>query len=118
MIQYGAISIEEISDFDETSIDGIRLTFHQHEIDEAFVLGEKLMAKGYKVFMQPVGTMTYTDDALLALIKRINNLQPFAFYIVDTLGTMYKKDLLHMFYLVDGQLNKGIALGFHSHNNL
>lgn len=118
MIQYGAISIEEISDFDETSIDGIRLTFHQHEIDEAFVLGEKLMAKGYKVFMQPVGTMTYTDDALLTLIKRINNLQPFAFYIVDTLGTMYKKDLLHMFYLVNGQLNEGIALGFHSHNNL
>lgn len=118
MIQYGAISNEEISACDGTSIDGIRLTFHEHEIDSAFVLGKQLSEKGYKVFMQPVGTMTYTDGALLSLISKINELNPFAFYLVDTLGTMYKNDLLRMFYLVDNNLNKNISLGFHSHNNL
>lgn len=118
MIQYGGIRNEEISEYDGTSIDGIRITFHEHEIDGAFVLGKQMMDKGYKVFMQPVGTMTYTDEALLHLISRINQLKPFAFYLVDTLGTMYKNDLLRMFYLVDHNLNKGIAVGFHSHNNL
>lgn len=118
MIQYGKISNEEISEYDGTSIDGIRITFHEHEIEEAFVLGRQLMDKGYKIFMQPVGTMTYTDEALLRLISRINELKPFAFYLVDTLGTMYKNDLLRMFYLVDNNLNKSISLGFHSHNNL
>ena len=118
MIQYGAISNEEISVCDGTSIDGIRITFHEHEIDSAFVLGRQLSEKGYKVFMQPVGTMTYTDEALLGLISKINELNPFAFYLVDTLGTMYKNDLLRMFYLVDNNLNKNISLGFHSHNNL
>jgi 4-hydroxy 2-oxovalerate aldolase len=118
MIQYGKISIDEISDNDGTSIDGIRLTFHEHEIDEAFVLGKQLMEKGYKIFMQPVGTTTYTDAALLQLINRINTLCPFAFYLVDTLGIMYKNDLLRMFYLVDHNLDKRIAIGFHSHNNL
>ena len=118
MIQYGAISNEEIGEFDGSSIDGIRLTFHEHEIDPSFALAEQLMEKGYKVFMQPVGTMTYTDAALLELIGRVNRLQPYAFYMVDTLGTMYKNDLLRMFYLVDHNLDKKIAVGFHSHNNL
>ena len=118
MVQYGGISNEEIAICDGTSIDGIRLTFHEHEIAPAFVLGRQLIDKGYKVFMQPVGTMTYTDEALLKLITRINELKPFAFYLVDTLGTMYKNDLLRMFYLVDHNLNRNISVGFHSHNNL
>lgn len=118
MIQFGAIANEEISACDGSSIDGIRLTFHEHEIEAAFILGRQLMDKGYKVFMQPVGTMTYTDEALLKLIAKINDLKPFAFYLVDTLGTMYKNDLLRMFYLVDHNLNKNICIGFHSHNNL
>lgn len=118
MIQYGKISGEEIAPCDGRSIDGIRVTFHEHEIEPAFVLGKELMDKGYKVFMQPVGTVTYTDQALLNLIDRVNQLHPYAFYIVDTLGTMYKNDLLRMFYLVDHNLNKNISVGFHSHNNL
>lgn len=118
MIQYGDISKEEISSFDGTSVDGIRLTFHEHEIEDAFIFGQQLMDKGYKVFMQPVGTMTYTDQALLSLIDKVNDLRPFAFYLVDTLGTMYKNDLLRMYYLVDHNLDKQIIIGFHSHNNL
>lgn len=118
MIQYGAIDINEISDYDGTSVDGIRLTFHEHEIDPSFILGKQLMEKGYKVFMQPVGTTSYEDSALIDLIKRINDLKPYAFYMVDTLGKMYKNDLLRMFYIVDHNLDPRIALGFHSHNNL
>lgn len=118
MIQYGAIPNDAIVSYDNTSIDGIRLTFHEQEIDDAFILGKQLMEKGYKVFMQPVGTTNYTDGALLSLISRINELRPFAFYLVDTLGVMYKNDLLRMFYLVDHNLDKSIAVGFHSHNNL
>lgn len=118
MIQYGKISNEEIVPYDGQSIDGIRLTFHEYEIDGAFVLGKQLMDKGYKVFMQPVGTVAYTDTALLELIGRINELKPYAFYLVDTLGTMYQKDIRRFFYLIDHNLNKKIVLGFHSHNNL
>lgn len=118
MIQYGTIANGEITPYDGTSIDGIRVTFHEYEIEPAFVLGKQLMDKGYKVFMQPVGTMAYTDVALLELINQINVLKPYAFYMVDTLGTMYKNDLLRMFYMIDHNLDKKIAVGFHSHNNL
>ena len=118
MIQYGKISGDEISPRQKDSLDGIRVTFHEHEIEGAFVLGEELKKKGYLVFMQPVGTMTYTEEGLCALIDRVNALRPYAFYMVDTLGTMYRKDLEQMFALMDGRLNKDVCIGFHSHNNL
>lgn len=118
MIQYGAIAADEISECDHTSIDGIRVTFHEHEAEGALLLGKQLIRKGYQVYMQPVGTTTYQDQELLDLIRCMNELKPYAFYIVDTLGMMYKNDLLRMFYLIDHNLDRSIAIGFHSHNNL
>ncbi|MBE5899669.1 MAG: 4-hydroxy-2-ketovalerate aldolase [Lachnospiraceae bacterium] len=118
MIQYGAISIDEIEDYDATSIDGIRLTFHEHEIDGAFEMAYQLKEKGYKVFVQPVGTTTYEDIELIKLVQRVNELKPYAFYMVDTLGAMYENDLQRMLYIIDANLDFRIQLGFHSHNNL
>ena len=118
MIAFGDISIEEIEPCDNTSIDGIRLTFHNNQIDEAIEFGTKLKKLGYAVFVQPVGTMSYDDATLLKLIDDVNKMNPFAFYIVDTLGTMYRKDLMRIFYLYDNNLNDSIFIGFHSHNNL
>ncbi|MGV3466001.1 MAG: aldolase catalytic domain-containing protein [Heyndrickxia sp.] len=120
MIDQPYISIDQIGVCDGTSIDGIRVTFHgdDAEINEAFVLGKQLMDKGYKVFMQPVGTTSYSDEELLQLVNKINLLKPYAFYLVDTLGVMYKNDLLRMFHLIDNNLDPSICIGFHSHNNL
>ena len=118
MIAYGDISEAEISPCDGTSVTGIRLTFHEKEIEQALSFAAGLKEKGYKVFFQPVGTAYYSDAALLALIEKVNGLRPFAFYLVDTLGAMYKNDLLRMYYLVDNNLRDGIRIGFHSHNNL
>ncbi len=118
MIAYGDIGIDEIEPCDGQTVTGIRLTFHENDIDGAFCFAEKLIQKGYKVFIQPVGTTTYTDKALLCLMDRVNRMKPFAFYLVDTLGTLYKNNLLRMFYLIDNNLDPGIKIGFHSHNNL
>lgn len=118
MIAQPYIPIEHIADCDGKSIDGIRLTFHEDEIDEALVYGKELIEKGYKVFIQPVGTTSYSDSSLLELISRVNQLNPYAFYLVDTLGIMYKNDLLRMFHLLDHNLHETISIGFHSHNNL
>ena len=97
---------------------GIRLTFHPHEIEKAFCYGEMIKHKGYKLFMQPVGTAGYSDEELIHLIKRINRLEPYAFYLVDTLGTMYGRLLLRQVILADNNLSPSIKLGYHSHNNL
>lgn len=107
-----------LSDRASGPIDGIRLTFHPNDIDRAFDWAKMIMDKGYELFMQPVGTTNYTDKEFLSLLERVNALNPYAFYIVDTLGVMYRKDLLRQVYLVDNNLNGSIRLGYHSHNNL
>jgi len=118
MIAYGDIPPEAIEPYDVTSIDGIRLTFHKHEWDGAKAAAIQLMEKGYRVFIQPVGATSYSDAELLRLIAQVNELRPFAFYLVDTLGILYRHDLLRLFYLIEHNLDPQIRIGFHSHNNL
>ncbi len=112
------IACEKIKRCDGKSIFGIRLTFHKHEIERAFRYAQDLMEKGYQVFVQPVGTCSYSDKELLELVEKVNQLNPYAFYIVDTLGTITGLELMRLFQLVDNNLMSGIKIGFHSHNNL
>ncbi len=102
----------------EYGLSGIRLTFHSDEIEKALRYGRIIQEKGYRLFMQPVGSSFYPDEQLIDLILKVNQLHPYAFYIVDTLGTMYQRDLQRQLYLADYNLEKGICIGFHSHNNL
>lgn len=118
MIALGDIDPEKVTPRTLEGIDGIRLTFHKSEIEEEFRQAQLLIKKGYEIFIQPVGTSTYSDKELIDLIERVNKLHPFAFYIVDTLGTMYPNDIQRIFSIIDNNLDDGIRIGFHSHNNL
>lgn len=118
MIALGDLDPEQIDEYDGTSIDGIRLTFHKDEWEKEKEVALKLMDKGYKVFIQPVGTTTYTDLELIELIQKVNEINPYAFYIVDTMGTMYAKELMRLFHIIENNLLESIKIGYHSHNNL
>lgn len=108
----------KLTPYDGKSIEGIRLTFHKNEIDLAIEWAHIIMEKGYRVFMQPVGTVFYSDIELLQLVEKMNQLKPYAFYIVDTLGSMYRNEVSHRFYLIDENMDPQIHLGFHGHNNM
>ena len=112
---YPALSLPE---YDGTSIDIIRVTFRKPEWQEAKKTIADIISKGYKVCVQPVGSATYDDQSMLNLIRDVNEIKPYAFYIVDTLGMMYRNDMRKFFYLIDANLSKDICLGYHSHNNL
>lgn len=105
---------------EDSCLDIVRITFHRNEeeIERAEKYAAILMEKGYKVCMQPVGTTTYSDKELINLLERVNQLSPYAFYLVDTLGTLCNDELMRFIYLIDNNLDKNIKLGFHSHNNL
>lgn len=106
MACYGEYDISQLSDYDGKTIDGIRVTFHYNEVDEALGYCKAIIAKGYKVFVQPVGTSSYTDEQLFNLVKNVNELQPYAFYLVDTLGLMLKDDILRFYYLINLKFRK------------
>lgn len=122
MIALGEKEMDPVSlpPCNECLLDVVRITFHRtpEEIEKAEKYARCLMEKGYKVCMQPVGTTSYSDKQLIELIERINILKPYAFYMVDTLGILFREELMRFIYLIDNNLNSDIKIGFHSHNNM
>jgi 4-hydroxy 2-oxovalerate aldolase len=118
MINFGDYNPDYLPQFTGECIDGIRVAFHKKDLQEAAKVCKKVSDKGYKLFMQPMVTNSYSDRELLELIEIANKLKPYAFYIVDSFGVIKRNDLLRLFYLVDNNLDKDIYIGYHSHNNL
>lgn len=111
-------SLEKLDQHDGKSFDYLRISFAKHERDDAlkFVAGAK--AKGYKVFANPMDAPSYTSEERREMIEKVNEIQPYAFSIVDTFGTMYLHDLVEIFKETNQFLDKSIRIGLHSHNNL
>ncbi len=117
MIDYGTCPIENISDAKDSVIDGIRVMVKKKTRFEALKFCGELKKKGYMVFVQPVSITGYSDEEMTDLVKHINELDPFAMSIVDTYGLLDQSNLIHYYDLINGLLNKNVALGYHAHNN-
>lgn len=118
MINCGEYDIREINEYSHGNVNIIRLAFHKEQIEKAKEDFMLLKHKGYKVFFQPMVTMRYTDMELIELLMWCNQNSVDAVYIVDSFGTMRKKDVLRIFFLFENNLDEKIKIGFHSHNNL
>lgn len=118
MMNYGEYDIDDLPQFDGTSIDGIRVAYHKKNRYEALELCEKIKEKGYLVFIQAMVSLSYSDEEFLETISIVNGFKPYAFYIVDSFGMMKGKDLTRLFYMVEHNLDSEIWIGFHSHNNM
>ncbi len=118
LADYSRYTISNLEPFDGTSIDGVRACFFKKERYDVIEFCREIVEKGYKLYVQPVDILGYSDAELLELLDLINPLEPYAFSIVDTFGSMYKDDLRRVFYLIDRNLNSNSRIGFHSHNNL
>ena len=118
MINCGELDVSNIPLCRETKLDGLRLAFHKKDIVKAIKDCAILIEKGYKLFVQPMVSLSYTDIEFIELIEMVNKQNPFAFYIVDSFGVMNGSDLMRLFTLTDHNLKETISIGYHSHNNL
>lgn len=84
---------------------------------DAVNFAEQLMEKGYFVTLQLVSITSYEDKDILEFCETANKISPYGIAIVDTYGLMHKEQLNHYFDLLDYNLKKQIAIGYHSHNN-
>lgn len=112
------VPIEKIIPFNGKSVDGIRVIFKKDKRDFAFDYCKQIQEKGYLLFVQFVGTDSYSDIEFVETINRFNELNPYAMSIVDTFGTIKRKAFLRMVYLADNNMKPEIVLGYHAHNNL
>ncbi len=118
MVNYGEYDLDTLPVCNGKTIDGIRLAFHKKDRKAAMLYGQKIMEKGYRLFLQPMVTKSYTDWEFLSLIEDSNAIKPYAFYIVDSFGAMGKNDLTRFAYIVENNLHSDILMGFHGHNNM
>ena len=118
MALHNKYDISKLEPYDGKTIDAIRVTFHDYDIDEGLSFIQKAIEKGYKVFCNPINIMGYSDEMILQLLKKVYELQPYAFSIVDTFGAMMKSDLQRIYSLVENNLDKSIIIGLHLHENL
>ena len=118
MMNYGEYNVERLPNKSTTILDGIRVAFHKKDRFKALDVCALIKEKGYQVYLQPMVSMAYSADEFSQMISIVNKIQPFAFYIVDSFGTMNRKDLRRYLSLADAELDPSICLGFHSHNNL
>lgn len=118
MVNYGEYDADALPVCDGTTFDGIRVAFHKKDMLPALELCRAIRQKGYKVYVQAMVSLSYSDEEYLELIRCVNRLTPECFYIVDSFGVMKRNDLTRLFFLVEHNLDRSIAIGFHSHNNM
>lgn len=118
LTNYGEYDLDDIPPYDGSSLDGLRIAFHKKNMIPALILCQGIKEKGYKVFIQAMVSLSYSDEEFLELIHRVNEIKPYAFYIVDSFGVMKKKDLIRLFYMVEHNLDEKVSIGYHSHNNM
>ena len=118
LADYSRYSIDNLDDYTGKSFDAVRACFFKKERYDVIDFCKSIKAKGYKLFVQPVDILGYSDSELIEFINMINTLEPYCLSIVDTFGSMYIDDLQRVFSLIDHNLIGSCKIGFHSHNNM
>lgn len=117
MVNFGRCSIESICHKQDSFLDGIRVMFKKEQMDDALHYCSQIQDKGYKVFVQPVSITNYSDEEMLELVKKVNQLTPYALCIVDTYGLLKREKFIKYFNIMNNNLDSQISIGYHSHNN-
>lgn len=110
--------INLIPDWNPSLVKGVRVILRYSELQKSLDYCRALSDKGYKVFVQPMLTMRYTDSELDLIINASNKMNAYACYFVDSYGYMQPKDINRLFTYYNDRLDSNIKIGFHAHNNM
>lgn len=109
---------EQIKKHSYDTIDGIRVIFKKDKINEAYDYCKYIKEQGYMLFVNFVGTDQYTDREFIEGIEKYNELDPTGMCIVDTFGMIKRKQFMRLCSIADNNMNEGIMLCYHAHNNM
>jgi 4-hydroxy 2-oxovalerate aldolase len=120
-VDFGLYDFTNLRQYDGNSINGIRLAFTKKDFDDNknnIILASRIVKEnGYKLFLQGVNSLSYSDRQLLDVVDMVNEIQPYGFGIVDTYGSMYIDDVQYLYHLINHNLSPNVIIDFHSHNN-
>ena len=110
--------INKLSKYSGRGIQMIRVTAHEYDLKEGLVFSKMVMEKGYKLSINPINIMGYSDECILHILDWVNQIHPYQFSIVDTVGSMKRRDLDRIVSLVDNNLDRNIRVSLHLHENM
>lgn len=111
-------NIKNLKPYSGSGIELIRITAHDYDIREGLEYAAAVNKLGYKVSINPINIMGYSDEELLWILKEVNRLHPYQFSIVDTFGSMKRRDMERIVRLADHNLDSNIRLALHLHENM
>lgn len=114
---FNPYNLENLTPYIEGGVDIIRVCIWKRLMDEHLDYAKQIIDKGYTINIQPSRVEQYNKEEFIELIKRSNDLHPFAFYIVDTWGTQSSTQIQQYAELAERYLDKDIRIGYHGHNN-
>lgn len=118
MINYGEFPVEKITKKGNNLLDGIRVSFHKKDSKKVDKLCWTIKNSGYLLFLQPMITNIYDENEFIELLEWANRVEPYAFYIVDSFGSMTCEQVRYYFEIANDLLKRNIKIGFHAHNNM
>ena len=96
--------IAKLSPYDGHGIEIIRITAHDYDIKDGMDFARRIKELGYKVSINPINIMGYSDKDLLWIFEQVNEIHPWQFSIVDTFGSMRRRDLERIVSMADHNL--------------
>lgn len=109
--------LDKLSVHYDGGIDLIRVCIWKRCMAEHMQYCKAVADKGYKITIQPSRVEQYNDVEFIDMLKRANDLNPYAVYVVDTWGTQSSCQVKHYLELADKYLSKEVKIGYHGHNN-
>lgn len=110
--------IEDIPKWNPELVDGLRVIIRYSEFQKSLDFCARLAEKGYKVFVQPMLTMRYSDIEIDHMINAVNKMKAYALYFVDSYGYMDSENVKSFLEKFNQGLEKQVRIGFHAHNNM
>jgi 4-hydroxy 2-oxovalerate aldolase len=114
---FNPFSLEKLSPWTKAGTNLIRICIWKRCMDEHMAYCKAVADKGYKITIQPSRVEQYNKNEFIDMLKRSNELHPYAVYVVDTWGTQSSTQICKYLELADTYLDEGIKVGYHGHNN-
>jgi 4-hydroxy 2-oxovalerate aldolase len=96
-------------------VDLYRVTSHKHNIPQALKMCDEIKARGYKVSLQLMGIVGYSDKDMAALVKPLTKSSVDYIYFADSYGSLFPQNIKKY---IDWLKPTKKKIGFHPHNNL
>lgn len=110
--------IKKLAPYNGRGIEMIRITAHDYDIAEGMDFAREVKEKGYKLSINPINIMGYDDKQLMWIFDQVNKIMPYQFSIVDTFGSMRRRDLDRIVSLADHNIAPDVRLALHLHENM